>query len=106
MHIERQLPCLRLVPERSRDHVDEIREEDFLGIHRDGAGLDFREVENVADEVQEIGSGAVDGAREFHLLRRQISIRVVRELLAKDQDRIERRAQLMRHVGQEFGLVF
>ena len=40
------------------------------------------------------------------LLRREISVRVVGELLAEDQDAVERRAQLVRHVGQELGLVF
>ena len=49
--------------------------------------------------------GAVDGARELDLLRRQVALRVVAQLLAEDQDAVERRAQLVRHVGQELGLV-
>jgi len=28
------------------------------------------------------------------------------ELLTKNEDRVERRAQLVRHVGEEFGFVF
>ena len=36
---------------------------------------------------------------------RQIAVRVVGELLAEDQDAVERRAQLVRHVGEEFRLV-
>ena len=52
-----------------------------------------------------IGSGAVDGARELDLLRGQIAVRVVAELLAQHQDAVQRRAQFVRHVGQEFGLV-
>ena len=35
----------------------------------------------------------------------QIAIRVFGQLLAEDEDGIERRAQLMRHIGEEFGLV-
>ena len=35
----------------------------------------------------------------------QVAVRVVGELLAEDQDRVERRAQLVRHVGEELGLV-
>ena len=35
----------------------------------------------------------------------QVLVRVLRELLAEDQDAVERRAQLVRHVGQELGLV-
>ena len=35
----------------------------------------------------------------------QIALRIVGQLLAEDQDAVERRAQLVRHVGQELGLV-
>ena len=38
-------------------------------------------------------------------LRRQVAVRVVAELLAQDQDAVQRRAQLVRHVGEELGLV-
>ncbi len=41
---------------------------------------------------------------EFNLLRRQVAINIVRELLTEHQD-AEGRAQLVRHVGQELGLV-
>ncbi len=44
-------------------------------------------------------------ARELHLLRREIGVRVVRQLLAEDQDAVERRPQLVRHVREELGLV-
>ena len=47
----------------------------------------------------------MDGAGELDLLRRQVAVRVVGQLLAEDQDRVQRRAQLVRHVGQELGLV-
>ena len=36
---------------------------------------------------------------------RQVAVRVVAELLAEHQNAVERRAQLVRHVGQEFRLV-
>ena len=35
----------------------------------------------------------------------QVAVGVVGELLAEDQDAVQRRAQLVRHVGEEFGLV-
>ena len=41
----------------------------------------------------------------LHLTCRQVAVGVVRELLAQDQDAVERRAQLMRHVRQKFRLV-
>ena len=48
----------------------------------------------------------MDGARELDLLGRQIAIGIVSELLAKNQNAVQRCAQLVRHVGQELGLVF
>jgi hypothetical protein len=47
----------------------------------------------------------VNGTGELDLPGRQVAVGVVAELLAQDQNAVERRAQLMRHVGQEFGLV-
>src|SRR5690349_7039771 len=105
MDFERQLPRLGFVPERPRHHVDEIGEEDLFGIYRDRAGLNLRQVKNVADEIEQVGAGAMDRAGKLDLLRGQIALRIVCELLAKDQDGIKRRTQLVRHVGEEFGLV-
>ena len=47
----------------------------------------------------------MNGASEFDLLQGQIAIGVVAELLPQHQNAIERRTQLVRHVGQKFGLV-
>ena len=100
-----KLPVFRFVPERPSHRVQQVDGQDFLGIDRHGSGFDLREVENVADQIQQVGAGAVDGAREFDLLRGQIAVRVFGELLAENQDAVERRPQLVRHVGEEFGLV-
>ena len=91
--------------ERPRHHVEQVGEENLLGIDRDRAGFDLRQIENVADQIEQVGAGAVDGAGELDLFAGQVAFRVVGELLAEDQDRIERRAQLVRHVGEEFGFV-
>ena len=104
--VERQLPVVRLVPERPTDGVQQVAGEDFFRIHRHRSGFDLRQIEDVADQVQQVGAGAVDGAGEFDLLARQIAVRIFGELLAEDQDAVERRAQLVRHVGEEFRLVF
>ena len=105
LHLELQPAILGLVAERPGDHLEQIGEIDLLGVDRHGAGFDLGEIENVADQIQEVGTRAVDGARELHLLGRQIAVRVLRELLAEDEDAVERRAQLVRHVGEEFRLV-
>ena len=44
-------------------------------------------------------------SRKLHLLRRQVAVRVVAQLLAQNENAVQRRAQLVRHVRQEFRLV-
>ena len=105
MSFERQLPVFRFVPEWPRHHVDEVGEEHLLSVHGDSAGFDLGQVEDIADQIKQVGAGAMDRAGKLDLLRAQIAFRVVGKLLTQDQDGIERRAQLVRHVGEEFGLV-
>ena len=105
LDLERQMAVLGFVPERPSHGFQQVRGQDFLGIDRHGAGLDLRQIEDVADQVEQVGAGAMDGAGEFDLLVGQVAVGVFGELLAEDQDRVERRAQLVRHVGQEFRLV-
>src|SRR6516162_1209553 len=105
MNFEGQLPGFGFVPERPRHHVNEVSEEHLLGVDRDGAGFDFRQIQNVADQIEQVGAGTMDGAGKLDLLYGQIALRIVRELLAEDQNGIERRTQLVRHVSEELGLV-
>src|ERR1017187_3880576 len=48
----------------------------------------------------------LNGARKLDLFRRQAAVGIFGELLAQHEDGIQRRAELVRHVGQELGLVF
>ena len=105
MHLERETAAFGFVPEGAAHGLEQVGEEHLLSLDRDGAGFDLRQVENVGDQVQQIGAGAVNGAGKLDLLRRQVAFGIVGELLAEDQDAVERRAQLVRHVGQELRLV-
>ena len=89
------------MPERTPDHIEQIGEVDLFRLDRHGARLNLRQVEDVADQVQQIGAGAVNGAGEFHLLAAQVAFRILRQLLAQDQNAVERRAQLVRHIRQK-----
>src|SRR6185312_4959436 len=103
--LEIEVAVLGLVTEGARDHRGQVVEDDLLGIDRHGARFDLREIEDVADEIEQVGAGGVNGAAEFDLLRRQIPLGVLDELLAEDEDAVERRAQLVRHVREELGFV-
>ena len=84
----------------------QVRQRHVGDFNRHRAGLDLREVENVADEAEQIGACRIDGASEFHLLVVQIALLVGSEKVRKYQQRVQWRSQLVAHVGQEFGLVF
>ena len=67
--------------------------------------LDLGQVEDVADEGEQVGAGAVDAAGELDLLVGEVAVRVVGQELGQDEQAVQRRAQLVAHVGQELGLV-
>ena len=68
--LERKLPRFGFVAERPADRIEQVGEEDLFRLHGDRSGFDLRQVENVADQVEQVGAGAVDGARELRLLCR------------------------------------
>src|SRR3546814_4329772 len=68
------------------------------------AGFDLREVEQIVDEAQQVLPGAVDVLRVLVVLRvieRPEGLR--RHHLGKADDGVERRAQLVAHMGEEIG---
>src|ERR1700687_96508 len=105
LHLETETAVLGFMPERTFHHVQQTGKIDFLCLHRYGPGFDLRQIKNVGDQVQQVCPGAMNRAGELNLFWRQVSIRVIAELLAQDQDAVKWRAQLMRHVSQELRLV-
>ena len=83
-------PVVSFVSEWPRHHFYQAVEEHLFGFHGYSAGLNFRQVENIADQVQKIRPGAVDSARELDLPAAEVSVRILRQLLAKNQDTVER----------------
>ncbi len=104
-YVELELPAFRLQMEGAADRADDIGEQEIFDIDRHRARFDLGQIEDVGDEVEQIRPGAVNGSRVFDLLRGQVALRVVAKLLTENQDAVEWRAQLVRHVGQELGLV-
>ena len=71
----------------------------------DLAGLDFRQVEDVVDQRQELAAALMDDARRFDFVAVEVAGGVLGEVPGQDEDAVERRAQFVRHVGQELRLV-
>ena len=68
--------------ERTGYHVQQIGEEDLLDIHRDRAGFDLGQVEDVANQIEQVRPRAVNSTGELDLPGRQIAVGIVAELLA------------------------
>src|SRR5271156_6664876 len=77
MNVERQLTRVRFMTERTRDHVEQIGEKDFFRIDADRAGLDLRQIQDVANKVEEVCAGPMNGPSELDLLSGQIAFRFV-----------------------------
>ena len=75
------------------------------GVHVHLPGLDLGEVEDVVDQVEQLVAGREDRPREVDLLVAEVAVAVVRQQPGQDEQRVERRPQLVGHVGQELGLV-
>ncbi len=68
--VERQLAVFGLVPERASHGFQKIGCENFLCIHGHGARFDLGQVEDVADQIEQVGAGAMNGSRKLDLLGR------------------------------------
>ncbi len=80
------------------EHLVEL-EADPLDGHL--AGLDFREIEDVVDDAEQVLARAPDLVEVTALTRRHVGLQ--REMRHAD-DRVHRRADFVAHVGQEFRL--
>ena len=83
----------------------QFRKGQLAQIQGHGAGFDLGHVEDVVDKGLEVGAGRINSFGEFDLLRGEVALGVVGEHLRQNEQAVERGAQLVRHVGQEFGFV-
>ena len=78
---------------------------DRLDVHLQLARLDPREVEDLIDQREQVLAARVDGRGVLHLLGVEAAVWVLREQAREDEDAVQRSAELVRHVGEELGLV-
>ena len=70
------------------------------------AGLHFGEIENFIDQMQQVDARAVNRAGVFEILVGERAAFVLAQHLGQHQEAVQRGAQLVGHVGQEFRFVF
>src|SRR5688500_18898342 len=68
------------------------------------SGFDPREIENIPDHGKEMLLGAQDAQHCVSLLLRGRAVKTVEHQLRVAADGVERRSQVVRHAGEEFGL--
>ena len=72
---------------------------------RELAGLDLGEIEHVVDQAEQVLAVALHALQHALRLVRQIAVEAVGHHLGVAEDGVERRAQLVAHVGEELRLV-
>jgi hypothetical protein len=87
------------------DAPDDVQEPGELQVHRHDlqpTGLDLGEVEDVVDQRQQVFAALMDGvdARQLAFAERLVPLQDLREA----EDAVQRRAQVMAHVGEERAL--
>src|SRR2546426_10115000 len=105
VHREAQALALGDLAEGPLDVVPQPGEAFGRDVEGDGTRFDLGQIENIVDEGKKIRAGGIDGLRIIDLLRQEILGYVVREQLRQDQQAVQRRAQLVRHVRQKLGFV-
>ena len=68
-------------------------------------GLDLGQVQHIVDQLQQVTARPMHDVGMLGLFLGQVASAVLPQLVAENQDAVERRAQLMGHVGKEFRLV-
>src|SRR5258708_6895395 len=92
--------------ERLPGIVLELLERHLAEIRGHRPRLDLGEVEDVVDQRQQVVARTQDRGGKLDLLRTQVVIVVLGQLLRQDEHAVQRRPQLVRHVGQELRFVF
>ena len=105
VHLEVEPLEVGHLPEGALDELPHLGERHRRDVHRHGPGFDLGQVQDVVDQVEQVGAGAVDRLGKADLLGGEVAVRVLAQDLRQDEQAVERRPQLVRHVGQELGLV-
>ncbi len=88
----------------SCDLLDELAARERFGVKLQAPRFDLAEIQDVIDDLQQVLGAVEDTAQNLLLLVRYRPDFAVKQELTEAGDSIERRSQLVRHVGQELAL--
>src|SRR3546814_15554969 len=69
------------------------------------AGLDLGEIQHIVYQLQQLITGAMNDVGMPDLLVVEVARAVLTQLIAEDENAVERRAQLVGHIGEALGFV-
>jgi hypothetical protein len=69
-------------------------------------GFDLGKIKHVIDQAEQVLAVGLDALKHVAHLLRRIAINAVKDKLGVAEDRVERRAQFVAHIGEELRLVF
>ncbi len=95
----------RSLPDEGEGVVEGGRQMEPPELQLEPTGLHFGEVEDVVDQGEEMPARGQDVLEVLGLLLVHLPEHPLRQHLREAEDRVQRRAQLVGHVGQELGLV-
>ena len=104
-HVEPEPVAGRALADEDHGAPDGRREIEAGELQLHPPRLDLRQVQDVVDEREEMAARGEDVLDVLGLLVVELSEHALPEHLREADDRVERRAELVRHVGEELGLV-
>ncbi len=91
--------------DRGDDAVHDVAQRGIAQRQRELPRLDFRQIEHVVDQPQQMPAVDLNALEHRVRLRRHLAIDAVENEFGVAQDRVQRRAQLVTHVGEELRFV-
>src|SRR5262252_24682 len=95
----------RPLPNEDERTLDRRRQVELADLQFHSTGLDLREIKNVVNQGEEVLPRSVDVLRILLLLLIELTEHPFRHHLREPDDRVQRRAQLVGHVGEKLRLV-
>ena len=87
--------------EAGLERIDQSGKRDLFRHQFELAGFDLGNVQDVIDQVQQVIARRMDRLGKPHLFVAQVAFRILGQQPGQDQRTVQRRAQLVRHVGQK-----
>ena len=93
------------LPDHGQAVFQDLGEREAPELQLHPPGLHLREIQDVINERQEVSPAVEDILEILLLLGVEVAEEAFEEYLGEADDGVERRAELVRHAGQELGLV-